>query len=146
MSPLNAFTVDVEDYFQVSGFERQISREQWNEFPSRVAASTRAILNLLDRRNVRGTFFTTGDAASRFPAVVQELLDDGHELGCHGMTHRAFPDLSRDEARAEIEDSAAILRCFAPVTSFRSPYLRFPEEYVDLVADAGFDQRTQLAR
>jgi len=96
------------------------------------------LLAMLRDERVRATFFTTGDAARRFPDTVNELLADGHELACHGMSHRAFPDLTRDEARAEIEESAAILRQFGPVTSFRAPYLRFPEEYVDLVEANGF--------
>ena len=84
------------------------------------------------------TFFTTGDAARRFPGFVERLLDDGHELGCHGMTHRAFPDLSPDEARSEVQGSASLLRSWAPVTSFRAPYLRLPDAYLGLLEEAGF--------
>jgi peptidoglycan/xylan/chitin deacetylase (PgdA/CDA1 family) len=91
------------------------------------------LLSLLREERVRATFFSTGDAARRYPETVHALLADGHELACHGMWHRAFPDLSRDEASAEIEESAEILRGFAPVTSFRAPYLRFPERYVELL-------------
>lgn len=104
------------------------------------------LLQLLREEGVRGTFFTTGDAATRYPDMVRALVDDGHELGCHGMTHRAFPDLTREEAREEIEQSAAILRSFAPVTSFRSPYLRFPQQYVDLVEEAGFTLDSSQAK
>jgi hypothetical protein len=39
---INAMTVDVEDYFQVSAFDRVVSRSQWADFPSRVVANTRA--------------------------------------------------------------------------------------------------------
>jgi peptidoglycan/xylan/chitin deacetylase (PgdA/CDA1 family) len=91
------------------------------------------LLALLREENVRGTFFTTGDSARRYPDVMRAVLDDGHELACHGMWHRPFPTLSRDEARAEIEESAAILRGFAPVTSFRAPNLLFPDAYLDLL-------------
>ena len=63
----------------------------------------------------------------------------GHELACHGMTHRAFTSMSTDEARSEIEESAKILRRHAEVTSFRAPYLRFPERYMPLLAASGFE-------
>ena len=96
------------------------------------------LLVMLREEGVRATFFTTGDAARRYPEVVRALLADDHELACHGMTHRAFPDLTPDEARMEIEESASILRRFATVTSFRAPYLRFPEEYVPIVEANGF--------
>ena len=95
------------------------------------------LLSLLREERVRATFFTTGDSARRYPDAVRALLADGHELACHGMSHRAFPDMSRDEARAEIEESAEILRGFAPVTSFRAPYLRFPDTYAELLTASG---------
>jgi hypothetical protein len=54
------------------------------------------------------------------------------------MTHTAFTTLDRDAARFEIVESSAILRRFTTVTSFRAPYLKFPEEYVELLEADGF--------
>lgn len=104
------------------------------------------LLDLLADRGVRTTFFTTGDVARRYPATIERIVQDGHELACHGMTHRAFPDLSLEEARWEIEESARILRDHAPVTSFRAPYLRLPARYRGLLADAGFTLDSSEAR
>jgi peptidoglycan/xylan/chitin deacetylase (PgdA/CDA1 family) len=97
-----------------------------------------ALLDLLAREGVVATFFTTGEVADRFPGMVARVVNEGHELACHGMTHRAFTTLDRDSARAEIEDSARILRDFAEVTSFRAPYLQFPGAYVELLERNGF--------
>jgi peptidoglycan-N-acetylglucosamine deacetylase len=97
-----------------------------------------ALLDLLREESVPATFFTTGQVAVRSPALVERVVANGHELACHGMTHRAFTSLRYEEAGWEIEQSAAILRGFAPVTSFRAPYLRFPPEYVELLDRAGF--------
>jgi len=97
-----------------------------------------ALLDLLAREGVVATFFTTGEVADRFPGMVARVVNEGHELACHGMTHRAFTTLDRDAARAEIEDSARILRDFAEVTSFRAPYLQFPGAYVELLERNGF--------
>jgi peptidoglycan/xylan/chitin deacetylase (PgdA/CDA1 family) len=105
-----------------------------------------ALLELLRELDVPATFFTTGDVAARFPLAVDHLLADGHELGCHGMTHTAFTTMDRETARREIEDSVRILREHAPVTSFRAPYLRFPDEYVRLLESAGFDLDSSQAR
>jgi len=104
------------------------------------------LLAMLAAEGVRATFFTTGDVARRYPAVVRALLDAGHELACHGMSHTAFDTMSLAQARAEITESAAILRDFAEVTSFRAPYLRFPAAYLPLLVDAGFDVDSSIAR
>jgi len=97
-----------------------------------------ALLDMLGDVGVPATFFTTGDVAKRYPDHVQRVVDAGHELACHGMTHTAFTTLDRETARAEITESSAILRRFASVTSFRAPYLRFPDEYVGLLEEDGF--------
>ena len=96
------------------------------------------LLHLLERLGIRATFFTTGEVAQKYPEAVRALLAGGHELGCHGMTHTAFTAMNREEARGEIVASAAILREFAPVTSFRAPYLKFPDSYLPLLEEAGF--------
>ena len=133
--PLVAFTVDLEQDCPpfLSGF-----RGMEQGFP--------ALADLLDRLRVPATFFTTGDVATRFPSAVRLLIADGHELGCHGMTHTAFTSLDASAARSEIEDSARILRTFARVTSFRAPYLRFPAEYVDILEGNGFELDSSQAR
>ena len=105
-----------------------------------------ALLDLFTRAGVRATYFTTGDVAARYPSAVQALVQRGHELGCHGVTHTAFDTLDEPAARAEIEESAALLRTFAPVTSFRAPYLRFPERYVRLLEKAEFTLDSSLAK
>jgi peptidoglycan-N-acetylglucosamine deacetylase len=104
------------------------------------------LLELFARLDVRATYFTTGAVAERYPAAVTALLANGHELGCHGVTHRAFDRLDEAEARWEIERSTELLRSFAPVTSFRAPYLRFPDAYVPLLEEHAFTLDSSLAK
>ena len=104
------------------------------------------LLRLLEELGIRATFFTTGEVAQKYPEAVRAVLAGGHELACHGMSHTAFTDMTRDEARAEIAESAAILRAFAPVTSFRAPYLRFPDAYLGLVEENGFQLDSSQAK
>jgi peptidoglycan/xylan/chitin deacetylase (PgdA/CDA1 family) len=105
-----------------------------------------ALLALFRELDVRATYFTTGEVAERFPDAVHALVRDGHELGCHGVTHTAFDTMDEATARWEIESSVERLRGFAPVTSFRAPYLRFPEPYVRLLERAGFALDSSLAK
>jgi len=96
------------------------------------------LLDLLGREGVAATVFSTGEAAERFPGVVQRVVAEGHELGSHGYTHAAFPELSEERAEWEIATSAEVLRAYAPVTSFRAPNLRFPARYLPLLERHGF--------
>jgi peptidoglycan/xylan/chitin deacetylase (PgdA/CDA1 family) len=104
------------------------------------------LLELFAGTGVRATYFTTSEVAERYPAAVRALLDAGHELGCHGVTHTAFDRMDEATARWEIEQSSRVLRAFAPVTSFRAPYLRFPEAYVPLLEQSAFTLDSSLAK
>ena len=104
------------------------------------------LLALLSGLGIHGTFFTTGEVALKYPEAVRAVLAGGHELACHGMTHTAFTDMTRAEARAEIVESAAILRSHSTVTSFRAPYLKFPDAYLDLLETSGFSLDSSQAK
>lgn len=105
-----------------------------------------ALLDLLKEAGVAATYFCTAEVAAAFPRAITALVAGGHELASHGVTHRAFDRLDESTARWEIEHSARVLREVAEVTSFRAPYLRFPERYVSLLEDAGFTVDASLAR
>jgi peptidoglycan/xylan/chitin deacetylase (PgdA/CDA1 family) len=96
------------------------------------------LLSMLREERVKGTFFTTGETARRYPSAVRAIVDAGHELGSHGDTHRNFSKLTCAEAEQEISSASSSLRAFGPVTSFRAPYLQFPSDYVPLLARHGY--------
>jgi peptidoglycan/xylan/chitin deacetylase (PgdA/CDA1 family) len=104
------------------------------------------LLALLDAHRVPATFFTTGEAALRFPDGVRRLVEAGHEVGCHGHTHRAFTAMDAEDAREELVRSTGVLRRLAPVTSFRAPYLRFPGRYLPLLEQLGFSLDSSQGR
>jgi peptidoglycan/xylan/chitin deacetylase (PgdA/CDA1 family) len=104
------------------------------------------LLELFADARVPATYFTTGEVADRYPGAVRSLVAAGHELGCHGVTHTAFDRMDEPTARWEIDHSARLLRGFAPVVSFRAPYLRFPERYVRLLEAHDFRLDSSLAR
>lgn len=98
----NAMTVDVEDYFQVSAFERVISRDDWDRVPHRVERNTNRILDLFAAQGVKGTFFTLGWIAERYPALVRRIVADGHELASHGYSHIRVTQQQPAEFRADV--------------------------------------------
>ncbi len=84
----NAMTVDVEDYFHVAAFSRQIDPVNWDRFIPRVEHNTYQLLDLFDEQDIRATFFVLGWVAERFPALVRAIASCGHEVACHGYSHQ----------------------------------------------------------
>ncbi|MCC6127012.1 MAG: DUF3473 domain-containing protein [Pirellulales bacterium] len=121
--PLHAFTVDVEDYFQVSAFDRCVSRERWDEYPSRVEGNTRRLLDLLAKHRVRGTFFVLGWIAERYPQLVREIDRAGHEVGSHGYAHRLIYSQTPAQFRADLRRSAELLEDIlgSRISAYRAP-------------------------
>jgi peptidoglycan/xylan/chitin deacetylase (PgdA/CDA1 family) len=99
---------------------------------------TDSLLQVLDEENVPATFFTTGQVAEMFPEKVEKIVSSGHELGSHGFSHSDFTTLNKTSAAEDVRKSAKTLRQFSTVTSFRAPYLKFPEAYLGLLEDEGF--------
>ena len=110
MTPIvNAMTVDVEDYFHASAFDRVVSRASWPERESRVVANTHRLLELFDTHHVKGTFFILGWVAERCPALVQEIARLGHEIASHGFHHQLIYTLTRDQFREDIHRAKQVI-------------------------------------
>jgi polysaccharide deacetylase family protein (PEP-CTERM system associated) len=120
---LNAFSVDVEDYFQVSAFERVVARSQWPELESRVVGNTHRLLELLAARGISGTFYVLGWIAERFPQLVRDIHSGGHELACHSHWHRLIYEQSPDEFRNDVRRAKQAVEDAAgqSVTAYRAP-------------------------
>lgn len=102
-------TVDVEDYFQVSAFEKHIARSQWDALPHRVADNTSRILDLFAQYQVKATFFTLGWVAERYPVLIRRIVDEGHELASHGYEHIRVTEQSPEQFRNDIKKNKQIL-------------------------------------
>jgi polysaccharide deacetylase family protein (PEP-CTERM system associated) len=119
----NALTIDVEDYFQVSAFAPHIDRDDWGRLECRVERNVDRILELLDERGIRATFFTLGWLAERYPALVRAIARQGHEVASHGYGHERASDLNRTRFLADIRSAKSILEDLAgaPVRGYRAP-------------------------
>ncbi len=105
----NALSFDIEDYFQVSNFERLAPFERWEQFEPRVEENTRKILDLLAVHGVQATFFILGWVAERFPGLVKKIAAGGHEIGTHGYRHRLVYTLTREEFREDLRRSISLI-------------------------------------
>jgi polysaccharide deacetylase family protein (PEP-CTERM system associated) len=117
------FTVDVEEYFQVSAFDAAVSRADWLDLPSRIERNVDCLLDLLARHDTSGTFFVLGWIADMHPHVVQRIATAGHEVASHGWWHRRVSTLTPRVFQSEVRSSKAVLEDVTgrEVTGFRAP-------------------------
>src|SRR5262245_14664852 len=99
---VNALSIDVEDYFQVSALAPHIDRERWDSMPCRVERNIARLLEMLDRNRARATFFTLGWIAERYPQLVRDIVAGGHELASHGFGHLRASEQSPAEFAKDI--------------------------------------------
>lgn len=119
----NALTIDVEDYFHVSAFERVIAPGDWDSFDSRVVANTTRVLELLGSHGLSGTFFVLGWVAKRHPGLVRAIQAHGHEIACHGYGHERILFQTPRAFRQDVSRAKAILEDITgqPVLGYRAP-------------------------
>jgi polysaccharide deacetylase family protein (PEP-CTERM system associated) len=106
---VNAFTVDVEDYFHVAALASAVSRDSWHSREYRVESNTERLLSLLEEKGVHGTFFVLGWVAERSPQLVQRIAAARHEIACHGFSHQLIYRQSRQEFREETARAKGLL-------------------------------------
>lgn len=119
---VNAMSVDVEDYFQVSAFEGHISRSDWDGLECRVERNVERILELFDRHGVSTTFFTLGWVAERYPSLVRKIVASGHELASHGYEHIRVHEQTPKEFREDVSRAKKILEDIGgePIKGYRA--------------------------
>lgn len=120
---LNAISVDVEDYFHASAFDRVVPRASWDDYESRVVPNTQRLLDLFDERRVKGTFFVLGWVAKKFPSLVQAIASRGHELASHGFHHQLVYMLTPAQFRDDVRRAKGVIEQAAGVRvrGYRAP-------------------------
>lgn len=142
-SGVHLFSIDLEDYFQVSAFEHLAPPPTWDRYPSRVEHNTRRLLALLAEHGATATFFTLGWVAERVPELVRDIVAAGHEVASHSHLHRRITSLSPEEFRQDLRRSRDVLEQVIGrrVIGFRAPSFSIVPRVAwawDILAEEGF--------
>lgn len=146
---VNALTVDVEDYLHVAALSKSIQRKDWDRYECRVENNTHRILDLFDEATFKGTFFVLGWVAERYPALVKEIANRGHEVASHGMSHQLVYDQTPEEFRQESIASKKLLEDLTqqPVLGYRAASYSITDKSLwalDILIDAGFSYDSSI--
>ena len=114
----NIMSVDLEDYFCDLPFDT------WSQYESRVMKSTNKILALFEKYEIKATFFTLGYIAEKFPDLVKDIDDRGHEIASHGYAHLDIRKITKEEFENDLKKSIQILEKIIgkKILGFRAPY------------------------
>jgi polysaccharide deacetylase family protein (PEP-CTERM system associated) len=140
---LNAFSVDVEDWYQVSDLAVAAPFAKWSAFESRIVRNTQRLLDLLAEYGIKGTFFVLTWNAERHPELVRQIAGAGHEIASHGHRHRLTYEQTPEEFREDVRHSKAVLENIIgeEVLGYRAPSFSLTQASwwaVDVLLDCGF--------
>lgn len=142
-APVNAMSVDVEDYFQVSAFEPHVTRANWHDWPRRVRSNTDRLLKLFDDGGAHATFFILGWVAEHEPELVRDIVAAGHEVASHGWAHHRVTNQDPAAFREDVRRTRALLEDLGsvPVTGYRAASYSVSEDTLwalDILAEEGY--------
>ena len=146
----NALSVDVEDWFQVGAFETVIDRKDWDSLECRVERNTDAVMALFDDAGIKGTFFTLGWVAERYPALMRRIVGAGHELASHGYGHDRVFTLSPEQFAADNERTRKLIEDIsgALVSGYRAPSFSIDQRTPwahEILAEQGYTYSSSVA-
>ena len=148
-SIVNALSIDVEDYFHASALTGAFGDRAWGDLPSRVRRNTHRLLDLFDDCGTRATFFVLGWVAERDPGLVRDIHARGHELACHGLTHKLVFDQTPKEFREETRRAKQLIEDAAgtAVNGYRAASFSITRRSLwalDVLADCGFSYDSSI--
>ena len=136
----NILTIDLEDWYQ--GIE--LMPCQWSRYEDRLEWSARSLLQILDEKNTKATFFVLGYVAEKFPGLVRDIAELGHEIGTHGYGHEFVYTLTQDQFASDLERSIDCLEqaTSAPIKVYRAPYFSITAQSIwamEILAENGIE-------
>lgn len=115
---INALSFDLEEWYHSELVEGRRSSV------SQVGEATRPILDLLDRYQTKASFFVVGEVAEQNPDLIQSIFQRGHEIGCHGYSHKLLWQLDESLFREELKHFHRVMERILgkiKIKGFRAP-------------------------
>ena len=140
---LNAFSIDLEDWFCVHNFSKVIKKEDWKKYELRVENNTRCILDLLTKHNTEATFFVLGWIAERVPELIREIEERGHEIASHGYSHTLLTEMTPAAFEQDLRKAIEVTKkCInSEIVGFRAPSFSITKKTmwaIDILKKYGF--------
>ena len=138
---MNILTFDIEDWYNCDFISGDFD---WGKHEVRIYDGVHRILNELDRRGLKGTFFCLGWLAENHPSIIKEIADRGHEVGCHSYQHELSHRFTLEEFIADTKKAKTLIEQVIgkEVKIFRAPGFSITRNNtwaLKALADMGFE-------
>ncbi|MFC1668277.1 XrtA system polysaccharide deacetylase [Chlamydiota bacterium] len=145
----NIFTIDTEEYFQVEAFKHLIPQQIWSKFGLRIRYGLEQLLYLLDKNNIKATFFVLGWLAEKEPTLIREIAQEGHEIASHGYWHNMIYNQTKEEFRKDVFKAKQVLEEITgkTVIGYRAPTYSVIKKTLwalDLLAEVGYQYDSSI--
>ncbi len=95
---MNILTFDIEDWYNCDFISEDFN---WDKYEVRIYNGVNRILDELDKRNQKATFFCLGWLAEKHPTIIKEIDKRGHQIGCHSYQHQLSFRFNKQEFRED---------------------------------------------
>lgn len=120
---MNVLTFDIEEWFHILDNSSTKTEKEWHNFESRIHQNMDRIFNILERNDVRATFFCLGWIAEKYPEIIRKINDLGYEIGTHSKMHQLAYEMSVEEYKEDLKSSIGTLEDITgkKVECYRAP-------------------------
>ncbi len=137
------FSVDVEDWFHILDLPSTPKISEWGSLPSHIEKNVKKLLDIFSEKNVHVTCFFLGWVAEKFPHLVKEASDRGHEIASHGYSHTLVYEMTEQEFSQDAVKSKDIIENITgqAVYGYRSAGFSATEDtiwFFDKLIEAGY--------
>lgn len=137
---MNILTFDVEDWYNCDFISENFD---WDSYESRIYDGVHRLLDELDKRNLKGTFFCLGWLAEKHPSIIKDIADRGHQVGCHSYQHELSTRFTPEQFKADTLKAKKLIEDVIgkEVDIFRAPGFSITRNNpwaVDCLSEMGF--------
>ncbi len=148
-NPIRILTFDIEEWFHLLDINATRSVESWNNFETRIHANTDRILDLLENKKQKATFFCLGWVAEKYPEIIHKINNAGFEIGSHSSFHQLAYELSPQQFRDDLKRSISVLQDLTgkKVTTYRVPGFSITREnawVIDILIECGIEYDSSI--
>lgn len=120
---MNILTFDIEEWFHILDNDSTKTVNEWKNYEPRIHANVERILDVLETRKVKATFFCLGWIAEMYPEIIKEIVSRGYEVGTHTTMHQLIYEQNPEIFAKDIDRSVKVLE---DITGQKVRYFRAP--------------------